>query len=42
MQPTVTDVAWSVRLLVTTMNCAKTAKPVTMPFEYFAIQTGIG
>ena len=33
MQPIVTDVAWS-GLLVAIMNCAETAKPIIMPFEF--------
>jgi len=32
MRPIVTVAAWSVCLLVTSMNSAKTAEPIKMPF----------
>jgi len=32
MRPIVTDVAWSVCLLVTAVSCAKTDEPIETPF----------
>jgi len=32
MWPVLTDVLWSLYLLVTTLNCAKTTEPIEMAF----------